>query len=401
MSSFNPNNSRAHDATLYPKKKIWSESQQVQFKIADFSRCAERFGEYIETTTESAHGLPWVLRIFPCECSLPLGRKRVVKAHFVLDTTLSHPVSTTMMFKIPGIENDINASHNYFGTGDVCRNISFAERDKIVAACLEDNNEDVLVVSVTIRIGVEKPIWFPKKFKSEPTLAKLFDCSGTGDVFFEVGDEEFEIHRCLLAVKAPELFPLVKDLPYQAKLPLPGIRKDVFAVVHKYIYGVKQDIKKQGLVFTKCLLSASNQFGCTQLKLHAESSLALNVDASSLAEMLLFADSHCCALLKEICLDVFAADPKSVMASQGWKLIAQSTDLLLELLEFYALTSKNLLHLIPNKDSDVIGTMDVASLRTMLDKAGLDLDGTKQTLVKRLDSHVNSVDKVKSSKSTS
>lgn len=107
------------------------------------------------------------------------------------------------------------------------------------------------------------------------------------------------------------------------------------------------------------------------------------------AELILFADGTNCALLKEAAMDAFAADVEGVMASDGYQLVKESPAILGEMMAAVANASKKR----PASDGDGkdYKRMRVATLRKKLDAKGLDVDGSKEMLVSRLEREENGV----------
>ena len=145
----------------------------------------------------------------------------------------------------------------------------------------------------------------------------------------------------------------------------------MFAIMIRFMYSnsLHKDfiIEEQGLD----LLKLVNRFACTDLKMFLEAewleSEALRVE--NCAEMLLFADANSCALLKEAAMDMIVGNTSKVMKTEGWKSLKESNELVLEVLERQSSC----------KEGDT-----VSGMRKRLASLGLDTDGTKGMLVKRL-----------------
>jgi hypothetical protein len=116
------------------------------------------------------------------------------------------------------------------------------------------------------------------------------------------------------------------------------------------------------------------------MKLSAEYALIkADIDVTNAAALLVFADAHSCALLREADVDIFRVQPILIMASAGWSKVAESVDLLQELMKILA----------SNKEAacsdSVVNPTRVSDLRQKLDEKGLDVDGTHQMLIDRVD----------------
>ena len=111
--------------------------------------------------------------------------------------------------------------------------------------------------------------------------------------------------------------------------------------------------------------------------------------------MLLLADSHSCALLKEASMNAFVTDPKTAMESHDdWNNIQESTKLLEELFIHATSGRSNTKYssVVTNGDGTVNDAdgLDVTSLRERLQKYHLDVDGSKKMLLKRWKNHCGS-----------
>ena len=82
-------------------------------------------------------------------------------------------------------------------------------------------------------------------------------------------------------------------------------------------------------------------------------------------------------------MQMYISDAEACVATEGWKTIEESPDLLSELFKFSAITSK------PAFNSSKVETLDVAALRDKLEEAGLDVDGSREVLIGRLEAKEN------------
>ena len=95
------------------------------------------------------------------------------------------------------------------------------------------------------------------------------------------------------------------------------------------------------------------------------------------AELLLFADAHSYPQLKELAMDVVLANLQAVMATDGWKKVAESPALLQECLQAAVAGSGAAASNDPK-------SMRVSDLRRALEMEGGDCDGSRELLEKRL-----------------
>ena len=83
------------------------------------------------------------------------------------------------------------------------------------------------------------------------------------------------------------------------------------------------------------LLKLANRFDYAQLKLQLEADLieADIIGVENAAEILLLADSHCCAMLKEAAMHIVADHYPEVSKTEGGKDLKETASLLHEVLE--------------------------------------------------------------------
>jgi hypothetical protein len=124
------------------------------------------------------------------------------------------------------------------------------------------------------------------------------------------------------------------------------------------------------------LLKVANRFACSGLQHIAENEIVkAGTDAKNAAELLMFADAHSCALLREAALEFCLANPVAIRDSEGWDQLNESSTLLAELV--------GASHTQFSDDGEY-ATMRVATLRKKLDEQDLEVDGTRETLIRRL-----------------
>jgi len=156
----------------------------------------------------------------------------------------------------------------------------------------------------------------------------------------------------------------------------------------RFIYGEEipsKDILKSNAGY---IMHAADRYGCIGLKLAAEAEMVSSgvIRTENAAELLLFADGGHHALLKEAAINYFVANSEAVLATDGNELLAESPAILKELVR--AMSAGNNKKW-PVGDLSTLGgaykDMCVAALRVKLGEKGLDVDGSKEMLVARLE----------------
>jgi hypothetical protein len=232
-----------------------------------------------------------------------------------------------------------------------------------------------LTVEVDIQVMLDKPpAWTPTNTVCSDMLA-FFDASDADntDVTFEIASNDentlLYAHGPILAARCPTLAELAEDCDTDAPVPIEDVQAEVFRMLLRFIYGgevpSKEVIKEQA----KDIIHAADKYGCTGLKLAAESEMAaVGITTENAAELILFADATNCAMLKETAMEFFMENKEAVMASEGFAQVKESPVVLTELIAAMPSGSKK-----RSASSDADSERDykrmrVATLRQKLDE---------------------------------
>ncbi|KAL5196860.1 hypothetical protein ABZP36_000372 [Zizania latifolia] len=156
----------------------------------------------------------------------------------------------------------------------------------------------------------------------------LVNMDGT-DVTFDVGQERFLAHRCVLAARSSvfkaEFFGAMnaKD---RRTIKIEDMEAGVFRSLLHFIYTDTLPDASQDVVMAQHLLVAADRYNVERLKLICEEKLSKNLDSDMLATSLALAEQHGCPGLKETCFE-FLASPSNLermMASEGYEHLKSS-----------------------------------------------------------------------------
>ncbi|KAL3908565.1 MAG: hypothetical protein SGARI_003001, partial [Bacillariaceae sp.] len=230
---------------------------------------------------------------------------------------------------------------------------------------------------------VEETIWFPRSFDFGKQYLKFgaHAMSRDHDVFFFVEGKVIGAHKYILEKKAIGLLPFGNPSRQRSNddIELEGVASGVVARLLECTYAGRTS-SIPDFAIAKALLETANKYDCPTVKLYAESVVVSKfLDLSNAAELFILADSLVCALLKEAAMDLFAKDEGKFKANaESWKLIENAPDLVKELLEHKVRSGK------PTTAEYKLDEMNVGSLRNLAQDQGLEVDGTREALVKRL-----------------
>jgi hypothetical protein len=363
--------------------------ENLRFRIDDFAELKEPRGKYVTVPSLRAHGFDCGLRVFPRgdDKSPPGGN--YMSIHLTVDG-VTVPVDFEVFCKLGrtiGAERATLTKDSQVAWPD------FIKRDKLTSRSKNKLLVDgALVIDVELRVYVAtSPVWYPKPVFEEckSLLADLFHSASCADAAFMVGDQRFDLHRCILAARAPVMFQMINTaaaVPSSVdQPPTPVVLADVdaatFRTMVRFIYtGEWPDaVVVDDAEAAKLLLITAHRFGITRLKLFMESVIVdKHLDEVNAAAMLLLGDVHSCALLKEAAIQIFKHNADAVMSSKGWERIKESNVLLAEL---FATSNR--------KHGGACGdgtdpAESVAAMRNQLEKLGRPVDGSREMLLKRL-----------------
>jgi len=219
----------------------------------------------------------------------------------------------------------------------------------------------------------------------------------TADVQFNVEGTTLYAHSLILKMSALTLASLCEDTDRDTTIPITGVSPHIFLCLLRYAYGdnIPEELwtmntSRTSVGGVSCtssameLLDAANRFGVVGVKLLAESKVVqsdIAVDTAS--DLLLYADSNDCALLKEKVVDFFLLHAEQIRKTPEFQKVKESNTILDELME--ALLSKRVYRMFPLGENDVdYSSMGVNLLRKKLGERGLDVDGSREMLIHRL-----------------
>jgi hypothetical protein len=264
--------------------------------------------------------------------------------------------------------------------------------------------------------------WKPAKIVPHPTLSRLRTDRTWADIAFSVVDDNADgggrrkflyAHRNILALHAPALLRLataatttnessnsnndrvIKEEEKDEENACSGSSSTTTIIVElpvwvvdplalenllAYIYDGSLPHRCDTYDSARAMLFAADRFACTSLKLYVESYMAEEIlNHSNAADFLLLADALSCPFLKEAVFDEIAFVPSVVFDTEGWT----TRVLKCERLVMEVMTAR---YCEPTEDERQrhVECLSVNTLRYRLVKQGLDVDGSRETLVKRL-----------------
>jgi speckle-type POZ protein len=369
------------------REQVLSEMHTIRGVFHDFENLPHKRGKCTTSSSVWCHGFQWQLHLYPG--GHKTSKEGTVHLSVYLRCVSAESVDCKVKFaiRIPSANCSVDAGEFLFrqklhrGCPNILLRSEVLDPSK---GFLVDGN---LTIEVDIQVYKDESLfWEPKSELNLDMMKILESANQSGDVKFKVGSEVFSAHRLVLQARAPELAALTEDCPSDTPLPIQGIKPSAFRSLLQFVYANNAPKPEELRNDARELLDVANRFGCKGLKLAAEAELASSgISVDTAADMILLGDAKNCALLKEAAIEFFAVNPTVVMSSSGWKQVEESLPLMNELM---AVLASNKKRPAPANDADEdrgYKRMRVSTLRRMLDEKGLDVDGSREILISRLE----------------
>ena len=154
------------------------------------------------------------------------------------------------------------------------------------------------------------------------------------------------------------------------------VTPEIFKHLLYYIYGgeVSDENMKEN---AKDIIDAADKYGIVGLKLEAEASLvnSTTITFENAIENLLYADGKNCALMKEAVMDFIYDNRKEAMGELSFDNVPGSA-----MKDLLAAVNRG-----EEKGNNNLSTMRVNALRKRLQEKGLDIDGSREIMIARLE----------------
>ena len=384
------------------REGVASEWKTIRAVFPNFAGLPSERGDVKSSAVLKCHGFGWTVDLYPGDDTVSSEEDDFVSLYLSCKScTNTNKIRAKRRFRIPsagkargGKRFDIYSPSTSSSTneGPAWGFRNYAKREDVLNSSKNYLVDGNLTVEVDIQVMLDKPpTWTPTNTVCSDMLAFLdaADADNT-DVTFEVasndGKELFYAHGPILAARCPTLAGLAEDYDPDTPIPVGDVQADVFRMILRYVYGGEVPSKEVINEQAKDIIHAADKYGCTGLKLTAEAELATaGITTENAAEIILFADATNCAMLKENAMEFFVKNALDVMASEGYEQVAESPETMREMMAAMASGSKKR---PASSDADAerdYKRMRVATLRQKLDEKKLDVDGSKDMLISRLE----------------
>ena len=259
--------------------------------------------------------------------------------------------------------------------------------------------------ALKIYVTLELKEFIPKN-PLAATMLKLFGNVESSNVTFEIivnsdndtsnkgkrgkSTNQYHAHRFILEHASPELAALCESSPeggMESPILINDIKPCVFRHLLWYIYGGNIS---QGyfLANAKSLIDAADKYGVVNLKLEAEVWYvhATKLSTNNLIDNLLYADAKNLALLKEAVMDYTVKNKKKVIKKVSFENVPGNIykDLLMAVSRVLDESDEDDSDNEEEEEGVDYSSMGIGVLRRKLDQKGVDIDGSRDTLIAAL-----------------
>lgn len=326
-----------------------------------------------------------------------------------------------------GKEIDIKYSFVIKGdTEEICfkdsrafdENCSWGEYSFVYRSVLTDRylHRGVLKIYVSMQLREYIP-----KNPASSIMLKLFGDEKSADVVFEVagGDKQkhfdedddlnssesstqFHAHRLFLQHHSSELAALCATSEGMKPIHIIDVKPSVFRLLLYYVYGGEIS-EKEFVANSMDLIKAADKYGVVNLKLEAEvwyvHDTTITID--NVIDLLHYAGAMNCALLSEAVMDFIVANKEEVIRKVSFQNVPGDMykDLLAAMTRYYEEDSEEDSEEDDDDDEDneedeekshvetSFSKMRIRDLRQKLYEKGMDVDGSRDTLIAALMEH--------------
>ena len=365
-----------------------------------FANLSTTRGEPVESPEFSCFGHQWTLVLYPG------GRDQSDAGYVGIKLANRSNVSIKIQWSISVRKVDgkelvpykSNSAKEFAAVGgpNAWFNSNFAKLSTLMELLVQGT----LVIEVRMKLPstrINTTQFIPSNPINKNVLQKFMD-EETADVVFEVDNESqnedertskkskttttFYAHRFILQDISTMLAELCKsdEGGVITTVSITDVKPKIFKHMIYYTYGGKlsdEDLKNNA----KDIINACDKYGVVHLKLEAEACYVKSneITIDNMMDNLLFADSKNLALLKEAVMDYIVANKRDILGKVSFDNVPGGV--ISDVLAAMARGEET------DDDSTDYNTMRVGTLRKMLDEKGLDVDGSRETMIALLKEH--------------
>ena len=335
----------------------------LHFKFDNFAGLPSEIGDVTksEVLLTDCNGHQWYLEIYPGGCrraSEPGWTSVCLRSYYGYH-------ASRRTFSVEDANGDTVIEIEKRSAGSA---VHLLKRSEILDGTKNILKDGALLIDVTVQVKDHKDHLFQPPSEHTNKMLNLLATGEKSDTSFIVEGKVFHAHSQIIYAHAP-------ILANHCGGSINNILPEVFQQLLEHIYSGRPLTEYHILKYGQELIDAANRYELVELKMSVENVLVREriITTKNVCEYILFADAQSCPLLKEYAISFFSAHCRKVLKSEHSRCLKDSGDLMSEIM---------LLMNPGNEDSD---DMDVNELRKEFGKRKLNVDGSKDALISRLE----------------
>ena len=382
----------------------YNEWEMIEVHYHDFENLTKTMRDFVLSPEFTCFGHQWCLKLYPGGSNIKrkvaiylehLSSGGSIRIQFGLCVINKNRGWSGFVTEADGVEFSLSKT--------VSGRSNFCDRSDIISA-LEDGT---LIIEVRMRnVAPSTSTPFIPENPFVKTILNMFNDEESADIMFEVGTQNeseenvhkraktttsFYAHRNILqkGCSSTLLGELCKSGGEGGvtSISITDVNPEIFRHLLYYVYG--GEISDEELANNaKDILDAADKYEVVNLKLEAEASYveSTSIKFENAIDCLLYADSKNCALLKEAVMDFLVENRKEGTTKLSFKNVPGHVipDLLTAVNRDYDKGSPTSTY------ANDLSTIRVSTLRSMLHEKGLDIDGSREMMIARLEACISS-----------
>jgi hypothetical protein len=387
--------------------KGYQEWMTTKVHIHGFADLSAERGAFVNSPEFIALGNPWRLKLHPGGRNSSktgwVSIKLVNRSNKSIDMNFGFSIKDGKGKQVVNMQTSTPIPFDPVGGPSSGRALpNFAERSTIIDSLVDGT----LIVEVHMKPYEPSKSILPQFIPENPfcnNMIQIFNDEESADIVFAVGEHQSKNSTTKVAKIAPAIFhahrviitacsAILADL-CQSKgdpttpIEITDVCPGVFRYLLYYIYGGKipdDDMKSHA----KEIIDAADRYGVSTLKLEAEACLVEGTTFSleNVKELLLYAESKNCALLKEVAMDFLVSKKDEVIGNKMISFDDVPSTLMRDLFVAFA-REPNRAGAAASGENE-FNTLRISELRRMVHERGLDVDGSREMLIAALNKHV-------------
>jgi hypothetical protein len=368
-----------------------------------FASLSTERGESVDSPEFEGLGNQWSLAIYPGGdtnadegmVSIYLNNMSDKSLEIDFDFSVNGENGNQMAYEPVGDDDDDMTASDYFKPFGGMGYNNFASRSNLLNFLVDG----ALVVKVNMNVASLRS-FIPENPPACKTIQCAFLNNKYADIVFKVGVGKGKEYKRKKSKSVPITFPAHRVIVANSSsifadlcestgdgttpIQITGVSPAVFRLLLSYIYSVKipeDDMKS----YAKEIIDAADKFGVTRLKLEAEASIVdnTNITMENVMELLLYADSKNCALLKEAAIDYIVENKADVIEKNLLSFVEAPGTLVRDVLAT-VLRGEREDGIVAGCAGDYYSSMRISKLRKKAHEKGLDVDGSREMLIAAL-----------------